>query len=114
MGSVYFFQLKLFLLDFPKCPYCFPFSCNCGLGFLPAETGYFCSLMTFLMKTAMFCFGRSHFLLTVGNMLEPKFFRFPGFDLFDRQYNPPALPLILADIEIFLYSVLIIDIHIVK
>ena len=28
-------------VDFPKSQCCWPFSCTCGLGFLPSEAGYF-------------------------------------------------------------------------
>ena len=48
----------------------------------------------------MFCFGKFHFLLAVGDMLEQKRFQYPRFGLFRRQYKPP----ILGDIEIFLDS----------
>ena len=54
------------------------------------------------MKTAVFCFGKFHFLLVVGDMLKQKRFHYTGFGLFGRQYNP----LISANIEIFLHSVL--------
>ena len=43
----------------------------------------------FLMKTAMFCFGRFHLQLAVEDMLKQKQFRYPGFGLFGRHYNPP-------------------------
>ena len=40
VGSLYFLQQKLFL-RFSKSQCCWPFSCTCGLGFLPAEAGQF-------------------------------------------------------------------------
>ena len=50
------------------------------------------------MKTALFCFGKFHFLLAVWDMLKQKHFRYPGFGWFGGQYCLP-------DIEVFLHSI---------
>ena len=56
------------------------------------------------MKPTMFCFGKFHFPLAVGDMLEQKCFWYPGFGLFGRQYYHPHPRKISDDIEIFLHS----------
>ena len=53
------------------------------------------------MQTSMFCFGKFHFLLVVGNMMEQKRFSIPDLVYWVDNITPP----ILADIEIFLHSI---------
>ena len=47
----------------------------------------FCSIhCVFLMKTVRICYGKFHFLLVVGDIVEKNLFAYSGLGQFGRQY----------------------------